>query len=857
MSNAVIGALRVNLGLDSAQFEKGAKRSQNTLGNMRKQFLVVAGAAAAMGAALSAAALKGAKEIDEAAKASRRLGTSIGGFRAAQLAAGELGVSVSALTDNLQTMNREIERGSAGAKRSLDALGISAAQLSGLDADQKLALIADQVQSLGLNADQASVLLQDLGIRNREMVLAVLSGGGAFRKARSDIEDYGLAINSVDAANIEKANDAIGRLGLISQYAGQQLAIALVPAMGRLAEAMTDSLREGGALRAVIDGLVNNLDILSATVAAAVTVMGVRYVGALALARGATLNFAGALAVARGAIAALLGPVGLLYIAIGTGAAAWIAHRQANEDATGAMNSAESAAANLSIELTQMAKSDLPNASKATVQLANDNLTLARSAFAAAQAQVELAKASLAAADAQLGNEAFSGIESGLLPGQKARADALAGLLASQRALASAEADLNARVLEGNTIKSEAAEVVERLRGEVAELESEVSGRGGSRGATPALKEMDKTADNLADTLSGPLTSAIDGVANAFADFMMRGLRDFKSFARGILDSFKRMLAEMIATAAKNKIIIPIMTGGSIAASTAQAASTATGMGAIAGAGGLAGLGSAFLGGGSFVASGFMSGGLAGAGSAMATAMSGATMGIGGFAAALGAVALPLAAVTAAVMFFRTTTKTLDSGLRVTVGNMNALVETFKKTEKSRFFGLSTSRSTSFREVANSPLAAAVNEMQTSILDAARVLGVGGAAFEDFSYQFRVSLRGLSQEQQIEKINAELAKMGDSFARLAPGIENMNELLQQAAQISANVRAFTDTSGLFATRQDAVFAASQAGNQRTIGKTPSELLVEILRAIREGDINQARLSSQLVALQQREALAPT
>ncbi|HEV8035979.1 MAG TPA: hypothetical protein VGP75_14225, partial [Yoonia sp.] len=179
MSKSVIGALRVNLGLDSAQFEKGAKRSQNTLAAMRKQFLVVAGAAAAMGAALSTAALKGAQDIDRAAKAARRLDSSVGGFRALELAAGEAGVSMSVLADSVQTMDREIAKGSKGAGEALERLGLTARSLEGLDADQKIATIADAIQDMGLTTADASVVLQQLGVRNREMVLAVTSGGAA------------------------------------------------------------------------------------------------------------------------------------------------------------------------------------------------------------------------------------------------------------------------------------------------------------------------------------------------------------------------------------------------------------------------------------------------------------------------------------------------------------------------------------------------------------------------------------------------------------------------------------------------------------------------------------------------------
>ena len=304
MAQSVIGSLRVNLGLDSAQFQRGAKRMDKPLARMQKQFLGIATVAAAMGTAIAAAALMGAKEIDRAAKSAKRLDSSITGFRALELAADEAGVSLSGMTNDIQTMNRELASiGTSGnGKRALDALGLSIDDLEGKDADEKLAIIADQVKDLGLSAGETTAILRDLGVRNREMALLVLGGGDAIRGARADIEQYGLAISDLDAGRIEVANDALGRLGLITQYAGQQLAIALVPAMGRLAEVMTDSLREGGALRAVIDGLVGSLDVMASTMGVAVTAFGVRYVGALTLSTISTFSLVGALAALKTAL---------------------------------------------------------------------------------------------------------------------------------------------------------------------------------------------------------------------------------------------------------------------------------------------------------------------------------------------------------------------------------------------------------------------------------------------------------------------------------------------------------------------------------------------------------------------------
>lgn len=278
--------------------------SERSLNKMRSRFLAVAGAATTFGAAIMAAARGGALQIDEAAKSARRMDASIGAFRGLQLAASEAGVPLSVVANEIQNLNREIANiGTSGnADRALSRLGLSAGDLAGLDADDKLAAIADRVKDLGLSSGQASALLRDLGIRNREMALLLVGGGEAIRRASQDIADYGLAISQVDAARIEAANDQIARLGLVTQYAGQRLAVELVPAMGAFAQAITDSLREGGLLRGVLDGLVDNLDRIGTYAGVAVTLFGTRYVAALVAARVATFTLSGALTFLRGAL---------------------------------------------------------------------------------------------------------------------------------------------------------------------------------------------------------------------------------------------------------------------------------------------------------------------------------------------------------------------------------------------------------------------------------------------------------------------------------------------------------------------------------------------------------------------------
>ncbi len=317
------------------------------------------------------------------------------------------------------------------------------------------------------------------------------------------------------------------------------------------------------------------------------------------------------------------------------------------------------------------------------------------------------------------------------------------------------------------------------------------------RKATKATEDADKAAEALRKELEAPMVKAIDSVSNAFGDFIADGLKDFKSFASSIVDSFKSMIAQMIATAARNKIMLSMGLGGSGFAAQAAAGNVA-GVGGNSfggplgsmigsfGTGGGFGGGTGLLGGIGGIASGmsgiFSGGGLSASFANLGGLMSGSVGGMGAIGAALPA----LGAVAVVIGLLSKKTKLLDSGLRTTVEGFDVAIETFKKTQTSRLFGLlKGSKKTAYEaasaEVAD-PLIEAIGNMQQSIVDAAGTLGIGANAFDDFSYQFKLSLKGLTEEEQLQKINEEIVKMGDSFASLTGHFETMNELLEAANQ---------------------------------------------------------------------------
>ena len=288
--------------------------------------------------------------------------------------------------------------------------------------------------------------------------------------------------------------------------------------------------------------------------------------------------------------------------------------------------------------------------------------------------------------------------------------------------------------------------------------------------------EVAKLNEELAN--SDPI---ITGFTDAFTDFLSRGAKDFKGFAKDIMSMFKNMIVQMIATAARNKIMLSLgMGGSSFAGAAAQAAGSAAGGGMSSGlmGGALGGAASSFgagIGTGMGAFSGGFGSGMSSSFGAAGSLMSGG--GASGFMSSLGAAMPALLAVTAIIGLFTKKTKLLDEGLQVTANGIENVIESFKVTQSSRFFGLFKGRKkTSTEEVTEGPLAEAVNSIGSQVSQLAGILNFGADTFDDFSHEFKLSLKGMTEEEQLRVLQEELLKMGDAMASLVPLVGSFNEL---------------------------------------------------------------------------------
>ena len=766
---------------DKAEIAGKKTAAMGNAARMAARALAALGVGVSIGS-IATLASRGAAEIDRMAKASRRLETSIGGFRAMELAAGEAGVAVGTLTDAVQSIDRELSRGGKNATEAMKKLGLAASDLAGSDADVKLALIADKVAALGLSTGQASALLQDLGVRNREMVLAIISGGDAFRKSRADIEDYGLAISSVDAAAIEAANDAIGRVSLAGQYLAQQLSLELTPALGRMATAFTDSLREGGLLRAVLDGIVGNLARVGTYIATAATGFGVYFVGALVAAQVATFNLAAAMVFLKGAIAR----TGFGLLVVGAGELVYWLGRvsAASSGVSAALGSIYdvgkatflgigNTAWGLMDILAGVASSIVGSFVRAFAEIAKswDMLVngmanawnaLASSSFGESVGLGMLGNSSIGAtigavADGMF-DQAVDSINQGGQRIKAAGAGVAAAVAASVKPIAGAADD-------GRIAADKLAGALDGVADSAGD---------GSGGAAGGLSKVKDAAIGLRDELNGPLGGAIDNLGNAFGEFLTGGIRNFKDFAKSIIDGFKRMISQMIATAIANPIKLALGLGGSVAGGAAAAGTAGGGGNGLLGGllgGKLFGCGGMIPGIWGGLKGIFTGGGLGSSFANLGGLVTGTSSGFGALGAALPALGIVAGGI--ALLVNGLSKKYNGRAVRGSLGP-----EGFDGTEfdfwNGGFLRGDSVEYMDVRTEIQKELDDTAIAIRTSVKDMAKALGAGSAAIDGFvGDQFTIWLTGPAAGDQAEiaaQLEAELTKLGDGMAGMIPGL---------------------------------------------------------------------------------------
>lgn len=248
MATSSLGRLTLDLVAKTGGFtgpiERAERNSRRSMRRMQRNAQDAAAGIAKITAAAAAAttglylfAKAGMDNIDAYAKLARQLDTNIGEYRGIELAATDAGVSQQKLERAMKSYSKRLgdaTRGTGEAKKAYAELGLEADKIARMPLSEQMATLADEIGKLDTAAARTSIA-DKLMSGGRDVVKLFDSGSDSIRAAVDEAAAFGLALDAVDVANIESANDSIKRTGFAFEGLQNSVAVKLAPSLEDLA----------------------------------------------------------------------------------------------------------------------------------------------------------------------------------------------------------------------------------------------------------------------------------------------------------------------------------------------------------------------------------------------------------------------------------------------------------------------------------------------------------------------------------------------------------------------------------------------------------------------------------------------
>jgi hypothetical protein len=262
---------------------------------------------------------------DQIAKMSARTGVSVEALSELGFAAEQSGSDLETIEKGLRTMQRvlgDAAQGSTMAQEALTTLGLSFDDLKDLTPEQQFKLLADRLSRIEDPTLRAAAAMKVFGKSGTQLLPLLANGAAGIEALQAQARNLGLTISSTDAKKAEELNDQLGIMW-------RTLKSNLFAAGAAVADLLIDFVNRVSTLARATAAWVNANRPLVATLAKIAAIVGV--VGGVLVAVGgmatlAGLAFAGlsalvtAATVALGAIAAVIGailtPVGAVSVAV-------------------------------------------------------------------------------------------------------------------------------------------------------------------------------------------------------------------------------------------------------------------------------------------------------------------------------------------------------------------------------------------------------------------------------------------------------------------------------------------------------------------------------------------------------------
>ena len=259
--------VKVKVGADTKEFDDAVNGVQGKLSTFAKTAgVAAAGAVTALAAGMLALTKRSLAEIDAQAKLAQSLGATVSSMQTLQRAGELAGVSMSGIQQATSDLTRRLSQAASGTgpvADALDRLNLSAAGLAQVPLDQRIMQINQALDQFIPATERAAVAGQLFG---EEGSLAMTRIDTAtLRQATEDVYRFGVVTSEIDADQIETANDAVSRLGLVMTGLGNIIAAEVAPSIQYLADGIVNFIGNVAGFRIELEQFFGTLEMARAS----------------------------------------------------------------------------------------------------------------------------------------------------------------------------------------------------------------------------------------------------------------------------------------------------------------------------------------------------------------------------------------------------------------------------------------------------------------------------------------------------------------------------------------------------------------------------------------------------------------
>lgn len=265
--NTTIGGITVKINADISGFNAGLNKVSNRVSETGKKLRAnanqygkwAAAGTAAAGAVAAAMVRSQMQTIDALAKTADRLGLTTQALAGLQRSAELSGADVGTLNMALQRMTRRVSEAAQGtgeAQNALKELGLDAQYLSGLSPDEQFKQIADAMGGVAEQGDKVRLAMRLFDSEGVKLVNTLAMGSEGLAEQERIAEKLGVALNRVDAAKVEAANDAMLGAGQAIEGVVNRVAVQLSPIIEEAAKSFFDASVSANGFGDTVDSVI-------------------------------------------------------------------------------------------------------------------------------------------------------------------------------------------------------------------------------------------------------------------------------------------------------------------------------------------------------------------------------------------------------------------------------------------------------------------------------------------------------------------------------------------------------------------------------------------------------------------------